>query len=45
VKEIPVDPNLGGGFGPAVSAVENGTATMAAVDDNTATITIWTLTL
>jgi hypothetical protein len=45
VKEIPVDPNQGGSFGLAVSAVENGTATLAAVDDNTATLTIWTLTL
>jgi hypothetical protein len=45
VKEIPVDPNLGGSFGLAVSKHDDGTATLAAVDDNTATITIWTLTL
>ncbi|MFC5865218.1 hypothetical protein ACFPT7_23130 [Acidicapsa dinghuensis] len=43
VKEIPVDPNLGGSFGLAVQVKDNGTATLAAVDDNTATITIWTL--
>ena len=43
VKEIPVDPNQGGSFGLAVSMKENGTAVLAAVDDNTATITIWTL--
>jgi len=43
VKEIPVDPNLGGSFGLNVSVQDNGTAILAAVDDNTATITIWTL--
>jgi len=46
VKEIPVDPNLGGSFGLQVKTDENtGTATLAAVDDNTATISIWTLPL
>lgn len=43
VKEIPVDPNQGGSFGLAVHMNQDGTATLAAVDDNTATITIWTL--
>jgi hypothetical protein len=45
VKEIPVDPNLGGSFGLAVEKVNNDTAILAAVDDNTASITIWTLPL
>ena len=43
VKEISVDPNLGGSFGLAVHKVSDDTAALAAVDDNTATITIWTL--
>ncbi len=45
VKEISVDPNLGGSFGLAVGLNDDGSATLAAVDDNTATITIWTLQL
>jgi hypothetical protein len=45
VKEISVDPNLGGSFGLNVHVNDDGTATLGAVDDNTATITIWTLTL
>lgn len=45
VKEIPVDPNLGGSFGLAVNKESDGTAVLAAVDDNTASITIWTLPL
>ena len=45
VKEIPVDPNQGGSFGLAVNKVSNDTAILAAVDDNTASITIWTLPL
>jgi hypothetical protein len=43
VREIPVDPNQGGSFGLAVNVNDDGTATLGAVDDNTATITIWTL--
>ncbi len=43
VKEIPVDPNPGGSFGLNVMTNSDGTATFAAVDDNTASITIWTL--
>jgi hypothetical protein len=43
VKEIPVDPNQGGSFGLNVQVNDDGSATLAAVDDNTATITIWTL--
>jgi DNA-binding beta-propeller fold protein YncE len=43
VKEIPVDPNQGGSFGLAVQVNANGTATLAAVDDNTASLTVWTL--
>jgi hypothetical protein len=43
VKEIPVDPNQGGSFGLNVQINDDGSATLAAVDDNSATITIWTL--
>jgi hypothetical protein len=42
VKETPVDPNQGGSFGLAANQGQK-TTTFAAVDDNTATITIWTL--
>jgi hypothetical protein len=45
VKEIPVDPNQGGSFGLAVHKASNDTAILAAVDDNAASITIWTLNL
>jgi hypothetical protein len=45
VKEIPVDPNLGGSFGLAVNKESDDTAVLAAVDDNTASLTIWTLPL
>lgn len=44
VKELSVDPNLGGSFGLAVNATGD-TATFAAVDDNTASLTIWMLNL
>ena len=43
VKELPVDPNLGGAFGLAVHGKHNGGATFAAVDDNASTLTIWQL--
>jgi hypothetical protein len=43
VKEIPVDPNQGGSFGLAVHLNDNGTASLAAVDDNTASLLVWTL--
>jgi hypothetical protein len=39
VKELSVDPNLGGSFGLAVNLV-NHVASFAAVDDNAANITI-----
>jgi hypothetical protein len=45
VKEVSVDPNQGGSFGLAVSARDDGSAILAAVDDNTATLTIWTISL
>jgi hypothetical protein len=45
VKQVSVDPNLGGSFGLAVNKVGFDTAILAAVDDNTASITIWTLPL
>lgn len=43
VKEIPVDTAQGGSFGLAVHVNGNGTASLAAVDDNAVTLTIWTL--
>ena len=42
VKELPVDPAQGGSFGLAVN-VSGRVATFAAVDDNTASLLIWTL--
>jgi len=42
VKELPVDPNQGGSFGLQVKAMGN-TTRLAAVDDNTATLLIWTI--
>lgn len=42
VKEIPVDPNVGGSFGLAVGHGQD-TTILAAVDDNTVSLTIWTL--
>jgi hypothetical protein len=42
VKQLSVDPAQGGAFGLAVRTTED-TATFAAVDDNTATLLIWTL--
>lgn len=44
VKELSVDPALGGSFGLAVNNLGD-VATFAAVDDNTATLIIWTLNL
>lgn len=43
VKEISVDPNQGGSFGLQTALFGNNTAQFAAVDDNTATLTIWTI--
>ncbi|HVJ07764.1 MAG TPA: hypothetical protein VM554_05230 [Acidisarcina sp.] len=42
VKELSVDPAQGGSFGLAVRTMQD-TATLAAVDDNTAMLLIWTL--
>jgi len=42
VAEYSVDPNLGGSFGLAFGTV-NGHSTFAAVDDNTASLEVWTL--
>ena len=42
VAEYSVDPNLGGSFGLGFGTV-NGKLTFAAVDDNTATLKVWTL--
>jgi len=42
VKELPVDPNQGGAFGLGVQKT-GATTQFAAVDDNRATISIWTL--
>jgi hypothetical protein len=44
VKEISVDPSFGGAFGMAVMT-RGDTARFAAVDDNTSSLLIWTLTL
>ncbi len=44
VKQISVDPSQGGSFGMAVSSA-NDQAIFAAVDDNTASLIIWTLNL
>jgi hypothetical protein len=44
VKQLSVDPAQGGAFGLAVRTNED-TAVFAAVDDNTATLLIWTLNL
>ena len=44
VKQLNVDPAQGGSFGLAVN-VNGGTAFFAAVDDNTATLTIWKIPL
>jgi hypothetical protein len=46
VKELSVDPAAGGSFGMAVkSNTQNNTSMFAAVDDSTATLTIWTFPL
>lgn len=46
VKQLSVDPAQGGSFGLAVSvSLQTQTALLAAVDDNTATLTVWTLPL
>jgi hypothetical protein len=42
VAEYSVDPNLGGAFGLGFGTV-NGKTTFAAVDDNTASLEIWTI--
>ncbi len=42
VKQLSVDPAQGGSFGLAVRTAED-TAVFAAVDDNTATLLVWTL--
>lgn len=44
VKQISVDPNQGGSFGLAISTMGD-VAKLAAVDDNTAMLLIWTLQL
>lgn len=42
VKQLSVDPNQGGAFGLAVRTTDDA-AVFAAVDDNTATLLVWTL--
>jgi len=44
VTQLSVDPSQGGSFGLAVNVKEN-IATFAAVDDNTASLLIWTLAI
>jgi hypothetical protein len=43
VKEVPVDPNLGGSFGLQAYNFGKNVAQLAAVDDNIAGLFIWTL--
>jgi hypothetical protein len=43
VAERPVDPAQGGAFGMGIMHSRHGVITFAAVDDNTATLEIWTL--
>jgi len=43
VKQVSVDPNLGGSFGLQVENLGNNTAKLAAVDDNQNMLLIWTL--
>jgi hypothetical protein len=47
IKQLSVDPAQGGSFGLAVNVGrhDEGTAFLAAVDDNTATLTIWNILL
>jgi hypothetical protein len=45
VKEISVDPNLGGSFGVLAARTGDNSAVLAAVDDNAVSVTIWTLPL
>jgi hypothetical protein len=42
VKQLSMDPNLGGSFGLNVS-IEGVTSRFAAVDDNMSTLNVWTL--
>jgi hypothetical protein len=44
IKELSVDPNLGGSFGLSVAS-NTTSAQFAAVDDNQSDISIWTLPL
>jgi hypothetical protein len=44
ITQLSVDPAQGGSFGLAVN-VNGGTSFLAAVDDNTATLTLWTIPL
>jgi hypothetical protein len=43
IRQLSVDPNLGGSFGLNISPFEDDVLRFAAVDDNTSTITIWKL--
>lgn len=43
VKQISVDPNLGGSFGVLAARTGENTSILAAVDDNTASLIVWTL--
>ena len=46
IKQLSVDPAQGGSFGLAVNVNQNqNTSFFAAVDDNTATLTIWKIRL
>src|ERR1700741_4182352 len=43
IGQLSVDPNAGGAFGLNIVAVTDDVARFAAVDDNTNTLTIWTV--
>lgn len=47
IRELPVDPNLGGSFGLAAISTSGSksSAQLAAVDDNALTLTIWNIPL
>jgi len=42
LNQMPVDPNNGGAFGVQINNLGWGTFRMAAVDDNSNTLNIWT---
>jgi hypothetical protein len=45
LNQMSIDPNNGGAFGFAINNIGWGTFTLAAVDDNTNSLKIWTTVL